>query len=117
MTATAGYLSIRDVNKVYGAQHGEATTALESISLEVKQGEFLAVLGSPDTQLTFSKAKGSVPIRTDVDVSSLTPMVRWLVRCLMKKARPIARGETRFIEGPPSAVALTTRRSSRSRTW
>src|SRR5258707_12379123 len=45
MTATAGYLSIRDVNKVYGAQHGEATTALESISLEVKQGEFLAVLG------------------------------------------------------------------------
>ena len=45
MTATAGYLSIRDVNKIYGAQHGEATTALESISLEVKQGEFLAVLG------------------------------------------------------------------------
>src|SRR5688572_17634811 len=29
-------------------------------------------------------------------VSSLTPMVRWLVRCLMKKARPIARGCTRF---------------------
>jgi glucose/mannose transport system substrate-binding protein len=38
-----------------------------------KASEFLAVLGSPDTQLTFSKAKGSVPIRTDVDVSSLTP--------------------------------------------
>jgi NitT/TauT family transport system ATP-binding protein len=43
--ATAGYLSIRDVNKVYGGQHGEATTALKSISLEVKQGEFLAILG------------------------------------------------------------------------
>src|SRR5439155_1595616 len=49
--------------------------------------------------------------------SSLTPMVRWLVRCLMKKARPIARGCTRFIEGPPSAMACTTRRSSRLRTW
>src|SRR5437879_2062359 len=44
-------------------------------------------------------------------------MVRWLVRCLMKKARPIARGCTRFIEGPPSAMACTTRRSSRFRTW
>jgi glucose/mannose transport system substrate-binding protein len=38
-----------------------------------KASEFLAVLSSPDTQLAFSKAKGSVPIRTDVDVSSLTP--------------------------------------------
>ncbi len=38
-----------------------------------KASEFLAVLDSPDTQLAFSKAKGSVPIRTDVDVSSLTP--------------------------------------------
>ncbi|MDQ3825032.1 MAG: ABC transporter substrate-binding protein [Actinomycetota bacterium] len=38
-----------------------------------KASEFLAALGSPDTQLAFSKAKGSVPIRTDVDVSSLTP--------------------------------------------
>jgi NitT/TauT family transport system ATP-binding protein len=45
MTATAPYLSIRDVNKVYGGQHGEATTALKSISLEVRQGEFLAILG------------------------------------------------------------------------
>ena len=45
MTATAGYLSIRDVNKVYGGRRGEATTALKSISLEVKQGEFLAILG------------------------------------------------------------------------
>jgi glucose/mannose transport system substrate-binding protein len=38
--------------------------------------DFLAVLGSPDTQLDFSKAKGSVPIRTDVDVSSLSPYQR-----------------------------------------
>jgi NitT/TauT family transport system ATP-binding protein len=45
MTATAPYLSIRDVNKVYGGQHGDATTALKSISLEVRQGEFLAILG------------------------------------------------------------------------
>ncbi|MDT7749392.1 MAG: glucose/mannose transport system substrate-binding protein, partial [Pseudonocardiales bacterium] len=38
--------------------------------------DFLAVLGAPDTQLAFSRAKGSVPIRTDVDVSSLTPYQR-----------------------------------------
>jgi glucose/mannose transport system substrate-binding protein len=38
--------------------------------------DFLAVIGSPDTQLAFSKAKGSVPIRTDVDVSSLSPYQR-----------------------------------------
>jgi glucose/mannose transport system substrate-binding protein len=35
--------------------------------------DFLAVLGSPNTQLAFSKAKGSVSVRTDVDVSSMTP--------------------------------------------
>lgn len=35
--------------------------------------DFLTVIGSPETQLAFSKAKGSVPVRTDVDVSSLTP--------------------------------------------
>jgi NitT/TauT family transport system ATP-binding protein len=45
MSETAPYLSVRDVNKVYGGRHGEATTALKSISLEVKQGEFLAILG------------------------------------------------------------------------
>src|SRR5215468_4837280 len=50
-------------------------------------------------------------------VSSESSTVRWLVRCLMKYARPIARGDTRLAEGPPSAVAFTTRRSSRSRTW
>src|SRR5947199_5053267 len=38
-------------------------------------------------------------------VSSLTPIVRWLDRCRTEKARPIARGCTRFIEGPPSATA------------
>lgn len=35
--------------------------------------EFLATVADPATQLAFSKAKGSVPIRTDVDVSSLSP--------------------------------------------
>src|SRR5215813_4470666 len=35
----------------------------------------------------------------------------------MKNARPIARGCTRFIDGPPSAIASITRRSSRLRTW
>jgi glucose/mannose transport system substrate-binding protein len=44
--------------------------------------DFLAVLASPDTQLAFSKAKGSVPIRTDIDVSSLTPYQRSAAKSL-----------------------------------
>lgn len=35
--------------------------------------DFLSVIADPTVQLAFSKAKGSVPVRTDVDVSSLTP--------------------------------------------
>ncbi len=35
--------------------------------------DFLTVVADPTIQLAFSKAKGSVPVRTDVDVSSLTP--------------------------------------------
>ena len=35
--------------------------------------DFLAVIADPTVQLNFSKAKGSVPVRTDVDVSSLSP--------------------------------------------
>lgn len=41
----ATYLSVREVNKVYAGQHGAETVALKSISLTVKQGEFLAILG------------------------------------------------------------------------
>src|SRR3989442_12318188 len=37
-------------------------------------------------------------------VSSLTPIVRWLDRCRVKKAVPIARGCTPFIAGPPAAT-------------
>jgi glucose/mannose transport system substrate-binding protein len=33
--------------------------------------KFMATIGTKETQLAFSKAKGSVPMRTDVDVSSL----------------------------------------------
>lgn len=33
--------------------------------------KFMATIGSKEAQLAFSKAKGSVPMRTDVDVSSL----------------------------------------------
>jgi glucose/mannose transport system substrate-binding protein len=35
--------------------------------------DFLATIADPATQLAFSRAKGSVPIRSDVDVSSLSP--------------------------------------------
>ncbi|CAN5268849.1 ABC transporter ATP-binding protein [soil metagenome] len=45
MNDSAPYLTIREVNKVYGGKQGETTTALKSISFDVKQGEFLAILG------------------------------------------------------------------------
>jgi glucose/mannose transport system substrate-binding protein len=35
--------------------------------------KFLSTIGTKETQLDFNKVKGSVPIRTDVDVSSLPP--------------------------------------------
>jgi glucose/mannose transport system substrate-binding protein len=38
--------------------------------------KFLASVGTKETQLVFSRAKGSVPTRTDVDVSSLPPYQR-----------------------------------------
>jgi glucose/mannose transport system substrate-binding protein len=37
---------------------------------------FLATIGSKSTQLAFSREKGSVPLRSDVDVSSLPPYQR-----------------------------------------
>jgi glucose/mannose transport system substrate-binding protein len=38
--------------------------------------DFLTVIGAPDIQVEFSKAKGSVPVRTDADVSTLSPYQR-----------------------------------------
>jgi len=37
---------------------------------------FLTVIGAPDVQVAFSKVKGSVPVRTDADISSLSPYQR-----------------------------------------
>jgi glucose/mannose transport system substrate-binding protein len=38
--------------------------------------KFLGVVADPKTQLDFNKVKGSVPIRSDVDVASLPPYLR-----------------------------------------
>jgi glucose/mannose transport system substrate-binding protein len=38
--------------------------------------KFLAIVADPKTQLAFNKVKGSVPIRNDVDVTSLPPYLR-----------------------------------------
>ena len=35
--------------------------------------DFLAVIGAPDIQVAFSNVKGSIPVRTDADISSLSP--------------------------------------------
>ena len=39
------YLSLRKVHKAYASRHGASTTAIESISMDIEQGEFLAILG------------------------------------------------------------------------
>lgn len=79
-----------------------------------KASEFLAVLGSPDTQLAFSKAKGSVPIRTDVDVSSLTPYQQSAAKALRsgRVLWSIVHGEAtrpQFQQGFYDAVATYVR--------
>ncbi len=35
--------------------------------------DFLGVISAPETQVAFSQAKGSVPVRSDADLSSLSP--------------------------------------------
>jgi glucose/mannose transport system substrate-binding protein len=57
--------------------------------------DFLAIIAAPETQLAFSKAKGSVPVRTDVDVSSLTPYQQGAAEALRTKtiAWSIVHGE------------------------
>ena len=35
--------------------------------------DFLTVIGAPEIQVAFSKVKGSVPVRTDADISALSP--------------------------------------------
>jgi glucose/mannose transport system substrate-binding protein len=79
-----------------------------------KASEFLAVLDSPDTQLAFSKAKGSVPIRTDVDVSSLTPYQQSAAKALRsgRVLWSIVHGEAmspQFQQGFYDAVATYVR--------
>jgi glucose/mannose transport system substrate-binding protein len=76
--------------------------------------DFLAVLAAPDTQLAFSKAKGSVPIRTDVDVSSLTPYQRSAAESLRRDIVlwSIVHGEAKspqFQQGFYDAVATYVR--------
>jgi glucose/mannose transport system substrate-binding protein len=44
--------------------------------------DFLATIAAPDTQLEFSRIKGSVPVRTDVDVATLTPYQQSAARAL-----------------------------------
>ena len=50
------------------------------VSADAKDGvnatKFLETIADPSTSLAFNKAKGSVPIRHDVDVASLPPYQR-----------------------------------------
>jgi glucose/mannose transport system substrate-binding protein len=76
--------------------------------------DFLAVIGSADTQVAFSKVKGSVPVRTDADVSSLTPYQQSAAQALRTGTVlwSITHGEAtspRFQQGFYDAVATYVR--------
>jgi glucose/mannose transport system substrate-binding protein len=76
--------------------------------------DFLAVVAAPETQLAFSKAKGSVPIRSDVDVSSLSPYQQTAAASLRKDTVlwSIVHGEAmspQFQQGFYDAVATYVR--------
>lgn len=40
-----GYLSVRDVSKIYYGKHGQSLLALEGISLDAAEGEFITIVG------------------------------------------------------------------------
>lgn len=69
---TFGAVPFPGTNGTYVAVVDTFVQARESANAR-NAHDFLAAIASPDVQLAFSKAKGSVPIRSDVDVSSLTP--------------------------------------------
>ena len=45
MSSSPAYLDIRGVRKVYPSRRGEEVTALDSVSLQIRESEFLALLG------------------------------------------------------------------------
>lgn len=76
--------------------------------------DFLATIAAPETQVAFSKAKGSVPVRTDVDVSSLTPYQQSAAKALRESTVvwSIVHGEAmspEFQQGFYDAVATYVR--------
>ena len=48
--------------------------------------DFLTVIGAPEVQVAFSKAKGSVPVRTDADISTLSPYQQSAAQALRSEA-------------------------------
>jgi glucose/mannose transport system substrate-binding protein len=75
---------------------------------------FLKTIGSTPTQLAFSKQKGSVPVRTDVDTSTLPPYQQSAARALLKSTilLSIVHGEAmspRFQQGFYDAVSTFVR--------
>jgi glucose/mannose transport system substrate-binding protein len=78
---------------------------------------FLGVISQPDTQLAFHRAKGSVPVLRDVDVSSLTAYQRSSAKALWASAvlLSITHGEAmspEFQEGFYDAVFTYVRTRS-----
>jgi len=78
---------------------------------------FLADISKPATQLAFNKAKGSIPVLRDVDVSSLTPYQQASSKALWTKPvlLSIAHGEAmspEFQEGFYDAVSTYIRTRS-----
>jgi glucose/mannose transport system substrate-binding protein len=61
---------------------------------QVKAQQLLAsVITQPATQVAYSIKKGSIPIRTDVDVSKMDPCAQMGVAAMKDKARQLGNGE------------------------
>jgi glucose/mannose transport system substrate-binding protein len=63
------------------------------------------VITAPATQLAFNARKGSIPIRTDIDVSKLDVCARQGIAALKDRQRPVGNGEMYLTPEQNSALA------------
>lgn len=60
---------------------------------------------APATQLAFNKLKGSIPVRTDIDVSSMDPCAQAGIAIMKDKSRQVGIGEVYLTPDQNGALA------------
>lgn len=64
-----------------------------------------SVIVAPATQLAFNKLKGSIPVRTDIDVSSMDPCAQAGIAIMKDKSRQVGIGEVYLTPDQNGALA------------